>query len=149
MTRPALAMLTFGAILAAAPFASAQDMTSAPQASPSAMAPPAQGMAADPGAIADAPVPNPPPRTDSPDPNARADTGYTGDAHGAAFRDIDQRIAALQPRVAGHSKAAAQLKAIKSDEAYRRARHGGELRDWDRELLNKKLDSLDAMLGAG
>ena len=65
-----------------------------------------------------------------------------GDAHGAAFRDVDQRIAALETQMAGNRPGLAKLHAIKSEEAMRRARHGGELRDWDRELLNKKLDAL-------
>lgn len=147
MTRTALAALAFGTALAVAPALHAQDMSSTPPAPPSEMPPPAQAMPGEPGVAADAPVPNPPPRTDSTDPNSHADTGYTGQAYGASFRDIDARIAALSGRVGANRKAAAELRSIKSEEAYRRARHGGELRDWDRELLIKKLDSLQAMVG--
>ena len=38
------------------------------------------------------------------------------------------------------------LRAIKNEAAFRRQRHGGELRDWDRELLNQRLDKVAAML---
>jgi hypothetical protein len=96
---------------------------------------------------ASAPVANPPPQT-TPSTTANADTGYAGDAHGAAFRDIDQRIGALEGKVGKNRKAAAALSKIKGEAKYRRARHGGELRDWDRELLNKQLDQLEASLGA-
>ena len=149
MTRPALSLIALGAVLALVPAALAQQMTSSPPAPPSEMAPPAQAVPGDPGVTAAMPVPNPPPRTDSANPNSNADTGYSGQTYGATFRDIDQRISALEPRVGRNRKASSQLRAIKSEEAVRRARHGGELRDWDRELLNKKLDAVDAMVGAG
>jgi len=38
--------------------------------------------------------------------------------------------------------ALAQLTAIHQDLQYRIARHNGDLRDWDRELINQKLDAL-------
>jgi N-formylglutamate amidohydrolase len=38
--------------------------------------------------------------------------------------------------------AMAQLTAISRDLKYRIARHNGDLRDWDRELINQKLDAL-------
>jgi hypothetical protein len=38
--------------------------------------------------------------------------------------------------------ALAQLSAIRQDLKYRIARHDGDLRDWDRELINQKLDAL-------
>lgn len=121
-----------------------QDMPPAP---PSQMPAPAAALPGEPGVDASRPVPNPPPSTDAANPNSNADTGYTGDRFGAAFRDIDGRIAALQPRVAGNKKAASELRAIKSEELARRKRHDGELRDWDRELLNKRLDAVAAMVG--
>jgi hypothetical protein len=36
----------------------------------------------------------------------------------------------------------AQLSAIRQELKYRIARHNGDLRDWDRELINQKLDAL-------
>jgi hypothetical protein len=36
----------------------------------------------------------------------------------------------------------AQLTAIRQDLKYRMARHNGDLLDWDRELINQKLDAL-------
>jgi hypothetical protein len=62
------------------------------------------------------------------------------------FYDIDQRIAAVSQQAASlpaaqRRRAMAQIKAIKSEEATQRARHG-ELRDWDRENISDKLDKL-------
>ena len=62
------------------------------------------------------------------------------------FYDVDARIAAVSQRVQQLSpgqrrSAKAQLRQIKSEEATQRARHG-DLRDWDRENLNDKLDKL-------
>ena len=145
MIRPLLA-LALPAALACAPLAAAQDM-GPPAPEPTQTPPPAQAVPGDAGVAASAPVPNPPPSTDAASPNSQADTGYTGDAYGAAFRDIDARIAALQPRVASNRKAASALNAVKGEEKVRRARHGGELRDFDRELLNKRLDAVAAMVG--
>jgi hypothetical protein len=39
-------------------------------------------------------------------------------------------------------RAMAQLTAIRQDLKYRIARHNGDLLDWDRELINQKLDAL-------
>ena len=93
-----------------------------------------------------APVANPPPAT-TPPTTANADTGYSGDAHGPAFRDIEDRITALEARSHGNRSAMAMLSKVKGEAKYRRARHGGELRDWDRELLNKQLDQVAAKVG--
>jgi hypothetical protein len=62
------------------------------------------------------------------------------------FYDIDQRIAAVSQQAASlpaaqRRRAMAQIKAIRSEEATQRARHG-ELRDWDRENISDKLDKL-------
>lgn len=99
------------------------------------------------GTTATAPVANPPPRT-TPPTTANADTGYSGALHGQAFHEIEPRIAELQGKAHGNRKATAMLSKIQGEAKYRRARHGGELRDWDRELLNKQLDQVQAMLGA-
>ena len=88
---------------------------------------------------ASAPVANPSPATTNNNPRENADPGYMGGLGGSSFRDVDARIAAAE-RTMGPKK----LRAIKAEAAMRRARHGGELRDWDRELLNKKLDALGA-----
>lgn len=91
------------------------------------------------------PVANPPPQTTERGPGT-ADTGYSGQLQGPAFRDVWQRISADEQKMGGNKRAASQLRAIKAEATQRRARHGGELRDWDRELINKKLDQLE---GAG
>lgn len=92
------------------------------------------------------PVPNPPPQTTAGGPGT-VDPMYSGALKGPAFLDVDARIAAAEGKVKG-GKGAALLRSIKSEAKVRRARHGGELRDWDRELLNKKLDQLEGMTGA-
>ena len=66
------------------------------------------------------------------------------------FYDVDQRIAAVSQQVQSlppgqRRRAAAQLRDIKAEEATQRSRHG-ELRDWDRENLNAKLDRLAQQL---
>ena len=93
------------------------------------------------------PVSNPPPQTTSGGPGT-ADPMYSGALKGQAFLDVDARIAAAQAKVGGNRKAMAMLNSIKGEAKVRRARHGGELRDWDREFLNKKLDALEGMTGA-
>ena len=91
------------------------------------------------------PVANPPPATTEHGPGT-ADTGYSGQLQGPAFRDVFERISADEQKMAGNRRGMAQLRTIKAEATQRRARHGGELRDWDRELINKKLDMLE---GAG
>ena len=93
------------------------------------------------------PVPNPPPQTTERGPGT-ADPMYSGALKGQAFLDVDARIAAAEAKVGGNKRARAMLNGIKGEAKVRRARHGGELRDWDRELLNKKLDQLEGMNGA-
>ena len=107
---------------------------------------PAAALARQPAVVASQPVANPPPATTEKGPGT-ADTGYSGALKGPAFLDVDARMASMDAKVAKNKKAAAMLRGIKSEAKVRRARHGGELRDWDRELLNKKLDTLDVMVG--
>lgn len=138
-----LAALASAFALAGAGFACAQDMAPPPPQDPAGMPPTSDATPGARGVVASQPVANP---GDS-RPDTHADTGYTGTAYGAAFRDIDARIAALSAKTGGHGKAASALSAIKSEELVRRKRNGGELRDWDRELLNKRLDAVEAMVG--
>ena len=65
-----------------------------------------------------------------------------------AFYDIDQRIALMTRQIQIQSlpgvqrrSATAQLRQIEAEETTQKARHS-ELRDWDRESLNGKLDKL-------
>lgn len=99
------------------------------------------------GTTSAAPIANPSLQT-TPPTSGNADTGYSGDLHGPAFHEIEPRIADLETKAHGKRKAMAMLSKIKGEAKFRRARHGGELRDWDRELLNKQLDQVQAMLGA-
>jgi hypothetical protein len=79
-----------------------------------------------------------------------ADPGVAGPYAGAGvqgFYDVDARIDHIQQAIStlppGQAhRATSQLNAIRSDLKFRKARHGGELRDWDRELISKKLDEL-------
>ncbi len=76
--------------------------------------------------------------------------GATGPYVGAGregFYDVDARLAAVGGRVAAlpaaqRRRASAQIRQIRAEEATQRARHGGELRDWDRENMTQKLDQL-------
>jgi hypothetical protein len=76
------------------------------------------------------------------------DGPYAGTSQSDFYHPADrikQIQAALQNgALAGPSArhAAAQLTAISQDLKYRIARHNGDLRDWDRELINQKLDAL-------
>jgi hypothetical protein len=79
-----------------------------------------------------------------------APDAYAG-APKQAFYDVDGRIAAIEQRLGGgrgNARARAVLNQIKAFEAQQRARHGGELRDWDREAINTRLDRLEGTLGA-
>ena len=93
---------------------------------------------------------------DGADPAPGAQSAYVGKSP-AAFYDVEARIDRVTERVnaarASHAltpgaarQAMASLRAIKSEAAFRRQRHGGELRDWDRELLNQRLDKVAAMV---
>ncbi len=77
---------------------------------------------------------------DGADPAPNAASAYVG-ADKGAFYDVEARIdAALAQAKSKH--AMSQLRAIKSEANFRKARHGGELRDWDRELLSRRLDQV-------
>jgi hypothetical protein len=63
------------------------------------------------------------------------------------FYNTEQRIAAVEGRLGAlpprqRRAAVAQIRSIRAEEATQRQRHGGELRDWDREHLNRRLDQL-------
>jgi len=86
-----------------------------------------------------------PPSSASPLPN---DGPYAGTSRKDFYNPSD-RITRLQSEIqsgalAGASAhdALAQLTAIHQDLNYRIARHNGNLLDWDRELINQKLDAL-------
>jgi len=71
------------------------------------------------------------------------------------FYQPDDRINQIQSEIqrgalAGSQArhAMAQLTAIRGELKYRVARHNGDLRDWDRELINQKLDALVAQYPA-
>ena len=76
--------------------------------------------------------------------------GATGPYVGAGaqgFYDVDARLAAVAGRIsslppAQRRRAGAQIHQIRAEEATQRARHGGELRDWDRENMTQRLDQL-------
>jgi hypothetical protein len=74
-----------------------------------------------------------------------ANTPYAGTSK-QDFYDVDQRMNAIEQQIKarGHSgaRAMAAMRSIRSFEATQRARHGGQLRDWDREAINVRLDQL-------
>ncbi len=74
--------------------------------------------------------------------------------HGqTAFYDVQARIDRVEQRVkaqltgARQRLALAKVKSIRAEVATQKARHGGQLRDWDRENLNHRLDQLEAQVG--
>jgi|GEM_PF-5121592 len=77
---------------------------------------------------------------DGADPAPGAASAYVG-ADKATFYDVEARIDAAMQQ-APSKRAAGQLRALKSEANFRRQRHGGELRDWDRELLSRRLDQI-------
>ncbi len=107
----------------------------------------------DPGSsvVASQPVPDGGEGTGIPGPEAvNPAPGATGPYVGAGpqgFYDVDARLAAVTSRVSALSpaqrrRATAAIHQIRAEEATQRARHGGELRDWDRENMTQKLDQL-------
>lgn len=63
-----------------------------------------------------------------------------------AFYSVEQRMGAIEQRIRAMGRrgfaAMAQMRQIRGFERQQRARHGGELRDWDREAINVRLDRL-------
>ena len=105
-----------------------------------------------PGVTASQPVPDTGPGSpgipgpDAVDPAPGARGPYVG-AGAQGFYNVDARLAAIAGRVASlppaqRRRAGAQIHQIRAEEATQRARHGGELRDWDRENMTQKLDQL-------
>jgi hypothetical protein len=87
------------------------------------------------------------------DPAPGAPGPYVG-APKDAFYNVEARIAAVEARIGSMGpraarSARAQLIALKAFEAQQRARHGGELRDWDREAMTARLNRIEAMVGIG
>lgn len=80
-----------------------------------------------------------------------ADTGAP-DAYAAAakpaFYDVEGRIAAYEAKAASlgaeRARTLAALRQIKAFAAQQKARHEGELRDWDREAITERLNALAA-----
>ena len=69
------------------------------------------------------------------------------------FYNVEDRMAAMEAKAASlpgaqAHRARAQMALIRGFERTQRAKHGGELRDWDREALNVRLDRLQAMMPA-
>jgi hypothetical protein len=78
------------------------------------------------------------------------DHPYVGHSENA-FYNVEQRINRVQQRADGltgaqRTRALAGLKSIRAELATQEARHG-EVRDWDRERLNKRLDALEDSVG--
>ena len=114
-------------LLIAAPLAAGLMMASTAFAQP--MGDPAQGI--------------PGPEAVNPAPNA---TGPYVGAGPHAFYAVDARIASVSDGVQAlppgpRRRASVELRQIRAEESTQRARHG-ELRDWDREHLNTRLDAL-------
>ncbi len=79
------------------------------------------------------------------------DHPYVGHSENA-FYNVKARIDRVEDRAktqltgARQKKAMADIKSVRAELATQEARHG-EVRDWDREHLNKRLDALEASVG--
>jgi hypothetical protein len=68
----------------------------------------------------------------------------------SAFADrLEARINGAAMSSAQKRSAMAQLNSIRAQLSQRMARKGGELRDWDREMINAKLTALSNRIGGG
>lgn len=72
------------------------------------------------------------------------------------FYDVSAFAGRLEARINGSAMSSAQkrsamneLNAIRAQLSQRVARKGGELRDWDRELIHSKLTALSNRIGGG
>ena len=71
-----------------------------------------------------------------------------------AFYDVQARINRVEQRArtqltgAKQRQTLADIRSIRAEVATQKARHG-EIRDWDRENLNHRLDQLEAQVGLG
>lgn len=88
-------------------------------------------------------------RAVNPAPGA-GDHPYVGHSENA-FYNVEQRIDRVEQRVHGlrgaqRRRALSGIRSIKAELATQQARHG-EVRDWDREHLNKRLDALEGQVG--
>lgn len=80
------------------------------------------------------------------DPAPGAVRPYVG-AGKQRFYDVDERIDRTEQRLAAlpasqRKRAYAEMRAIRAEERTQRGKHGGVLRDWDREHLTQRLDAL-------
>ena len=88
-------------------------------------------------------------RAVNPAPGA-GDHPYVGHSENA-FYNVRERIQRVEQRAEGlrggqRRRALSGIRSIKSELARQEARHG-EVRDWDREHLNKRLDALEDQVG--
>ena len=78
-------------------------------------------------------------------PDPGAPSAYAG-ATKDAFYSVEQRMDAVEQRIRsmgrGGAQAMAAMRSIRAFAAQQKARHNGELRDWDREAINLRLDQL-------
>lgn len=80
------------------------------------------------------------------DPAPGAQGPYVG-AGPRRFYNVEDRIARIESRLAAlpasqRRRAYTEMRSIRAEERTQRGKHDGELRDWDREHLNQRLDAL-------
>lgn len=64
-----------------------------------------------------------------------------------AFYNVEERMDRVEGRLASlrasqRRRAYAEMRSIRAEERTQRSKNGGNLRDWDRERLNRRLDAL-------
>jgi hypothetical protein len=78
-------------------------------------------------------------------PDTGAPSAYAG-ATKEGFYDVERRMDTVEQRIhamgRGGARAMAAMRQIRAFAAQQKARHDGELRDWDREAINLRLDQL-------
>jgi hypothetical protein len=78
-------------------------------------------------------------------PDPHAPTAYAGTTK-EGFYDVERRMENVQMRIQamgrGGARAMAEMRQIRAFIAQQKARHNGELLDWDRETINLRLDQL-------
>jgi hypothetical protein len=69
------------------------------------------------------------------------------------FYDVQARISRVEKKAetalsgAKRRQALAEIRSIRAEVATQESRHGGQLRDWDRENLNHRLNRLEVQVG--
>lgn len=150
MRKTVLSALSLGAALVALPALAQETTMGPPPGAPVPATAPDGRPPADVATTTNAPVGERGPGVDSANavnPAPGAQGPYVG--HPNAFYETQARVDRVEQRIrseltgAKQRKALSGIRSIRSEIATQKARHG-EMRDWDREHVNRQLDQLEA-----